>query len=262
MNGPLSQGFAVAQAQLYQFFISHYCEKTRWALDYKGIPFRTVNLLPAFHLWTTRRKATRSSVPILGYEGSHIQHSTAILEFLEIEYPKPRLIPKDHQEEAQALEWEEYCDEEIGKHLRRYFYHYLLDEPQLMPRLLTLQASWYQRLLFTLAFPGVKRLMRKAMRIYPERAKQSRQHLQSALEKLESTLKKRDFLVGKNFSRADLSAAALLAPLFNPPEHEFPWPAVEALPKPLRDFRKPWEDSRVHRYVLRMYRDHRRRGVS
>jgi hypothetical protein len=35
--------------ELYQFPFSHYCEKVRWALDYKGIAYRTVNLLPGFH---------------------------------------------------------------------------------------------------------------------------------------------------------------------------------------------------------------------
>jgi len=250
----------MALTKLYQFFISHFCEKTRWALDYKGIPFQSVNLLPAFHLWTTRRKGPRSSVPILYYEGRHLQDSTHILDFLEAERPEPPLIPRDAQDQEQALEWEEYCDEEIGKHLRRCFYHYLLDEPKLMPRLLTLQSPWYRRYLFALAFPGIKRLMRRAMRIYPEPAKKSEQRLEAALEKLEGTLKQRDFLVGNAFSRADLSAAALLSPLFTPPEHEFPFPPFAELPKPMRDFRARWEDSRVHQYVLKMYRDYRRRG--
>lgn len=35
---------------LYQFPISHYCEKIRWALDFKQLKYNTVNLLPALHI--------------------------------------------------------------------------------------------------------------------------------------------------------------------------------------------------------------------
>ncbi|VAW80072.1 hypothetical protein MNBD_GAMMA15-1204 [hydrothermal vent metagenome] len=35
---------------LYQFPISHYCEKIRWALDYKGLPYTTINPLPGSHI--------------------------------------------------------------------------------------------------------------------------------------------------------------------------------------------------------------------
>jgi glutathione S-transferase len=31
---------------LYQFQFSHYCEKARWALDYKGLAYAPKNLLP------------------------------------------------------------------------------------------------------------------------------------------------------------------------------------------------------------------------
>ena len=41
--------------KLYQFAISHYCEKIRWALDYKGLNYETVNLLPGQHVKTIRK---------------------------------------------------------------------------------------------------------------------------------------------------------------------------------------------------------------
>ncbi|MCE9625271.1 MAG: glutathione S-transferase family protein [Deltaproteobacteria bacterium] len=252
----------MAKIRLYQFPVSHYCEKSRWALDFKGVPFEIVNLLPGFHLLKTRRMAPRTSVPILDYEGKILQDSTNILEFLETTYPSPPLFPDTAADRAEALEWEEYCDEEVGKHLRRFMYHHLLDEPKLMPRLLVEQSPWYERYAFGLAYPGVKRLMRKAMRIYPPQVEKSRVQLNAALEKLDTRLKKRDFLVGKHFSRADLSAASLLAPLFTPPEHEFPWPKNEELPIPLQEFQARWEDSHVEKWVRRLYRDYRKKGLN
>ena len=40
---------------LYQFPISHYCEKIRRALDYEKLDYRVVNLLPGFHASTAKR---------------------------------------------------------------------------------------------------------------------------------------------------------------------------------------------------------------
>jgi glutathione S-transferase len=34
---------------LYQFQFSHFCEKARWALDYKDLPYTCKNLLPGLH---------------------------------------------------------------------------------------------------------------------------------------------------------------------------------------------------------------------
>jgi len=43
--------------ELYQFQFSHYCEKARWALDYKGISYKPRNLLPGLHVKPARKLA-------------------------------------------------------------------------------------------------------------------------------------------------------------------------------------------------------------
>jgi len=47
---------------LYQFPISHYCEKIRWALDHKGLDYKLVNLLPGFHVSTAKKLSGRASL--------------------------------------------------------------------------------------------------------------------------------------------------------------------------------------------------------
>ena len=39
--------------ELYDFTFSHYSEKARWALDFKGVPYTPRHLLPGFHMRTT-----------------------------------------------------------------------------------------------------------------------------------------------------------------------------------------------------------------
>ena len=49
--------------KLYQFPISHYCEKIRWALEFKNIDHEIKNLIPGLHLLKTKKLAPESSVP-------------------------------------------------------------------------------------------------------------------------------------------------------------------------------------------------------
>ncbi len=66
--------------------------------------------------------------------------------------------------------------------------------------------------------------MRKYMDINEESALKSRQKLGAAIDKLHDRLQINAFLVGDQFTRADLSAAALLAPLCRPEKYGLNWP--------------------------------------
>jgi glutathione S-transferase len=81
-------------------------------------------------------------------------------------------------------------------------------------------------------FPKVRTIMRKHMKIDADSAAQSQQRVEAALQRISDTVQHQPFLAGDQFSRADLTAAALLAPLFMPPQYGLTWPA--SLPEPLQ----------------------------
>ena len=84
--------------ELYDFKFSHFSEKARWALDFKGVPYTPHHLLPGFHLRTTRKLAPRSSVPILKTDDAVIQGSTQIIDYLDQTFPDRSLTPPDPQD--------------------------------------------------------------------------------------------------------------------------------------------------------------------
>ena len=93
---------------LYQFPFSHFCEKARRALDFKGRAWTPANLLPGPHLKATNRLAPRSDLPILVYDGAVTQDFTTIIGFLDEAQPVRPLTP-DHPARAQeALDWEDH----------------------------------------------------------------------------------------------------------------------------------------------------------
>jgi glutathione S-transferase len=219
---------------LYQFPISHYCEKVRWAMDYKGLDYKLKNLLPGLHLRSTKKMASKSYVPILIDEGEQVQNSHVILNYLDDKYPDKSLSPKDSELLEKALEWEKYCDVEIGVHVRRFGYHYLLAEPKTVIPFFTQGGPWWGPLFFKLFFSKLEPIMRKVMVIDEAGANNSEVKIQQAIDTLHEEYKQRKFLVGDQFSRADLSAAALLAPLIMPQGYGLDWP--ETMPAKLQAF--------------------------
>jgi glutathione S-transferase len=74
-------------------------------------------------------------------------------------------------------------------------------------------APWYGRALTKAFYPQIRKLMAGIMDIRAESAKQAETRLLAAFDRLDDALRDRGFLVGDRFSRADLTAAALLSPL-------------------------------------------------
>lgn len=201
---------------LYQLRPSHYCEKIRWALDYKGLPYQTKDLLPGFHAKTALKLAPKTTLPILVDAETVVQDSTAIISYLEKKAPPPSLTPAEPVFAKQALDWEDYLDEEIGAPLRLIFYHAALPDRVRTLTFLLEGAPWYAWPLYTLIYPQLRKTMTKAMRINADTAKVAEARLLAALDRLDQALQGRSFLVGEVFSRADLTACALLRNLCLP----------------------------------------------
>lgn len=210
---------ADAPLVLYQLYISHFCEKARWALDYKGLDYKAVNLLPGPHMKTARALSGQTALPILVHDDRTVNESSAIISYLDERFPQPALTPDDPALRREALEWEALADRDIGPHVRRICYQVLLDHPHAVLPLFTAGGPWYGPLMMRMAFPRLRKIMRSYMTINAEAAAESRAVLDAALDKIAARLEGRRFLVGDHFTRADLAVAALLAPMFMPEQY-------------------------------------------
>ncbi|WP_174873541.1 glutathione S-transferase family protein [Vogesella oryzae] len=241
--------------KLYQFRFSHFCEKARWALDYKTLPYQVVNLLPGFHVRVTSKLAPASSVPIVVAAGRVIQGSNAIIDWLDDTWAPQPLTPGDQVVATQAREWEHWLVEEVGVTLRQWFYHHALQERDKALAFLLPGTSWLQQLQFRLAFPVIRDRMRQFMHINAPNARQAERRLLQALDRLDAELATRAFLAGDGFSRADLSMAALLAPLWA--QELTAEEMSQRLPEPVLRLRESLLARPVLRRVAALYRDYR-----
>lgn len=219
--------------KLYQFPISHYCEKVRWALAHKGIEYETVNLLPGLHIKQTKKIGKYSSVPLLVDGDRIIQNSADILTYLDELHPEKSLTPKDETIKSQALDWEQYVDSELGPHVRCVCYHVLLDYPEVVIPFFTHKGPWYGKLFMKFGFKKLQSKMRYFMKINEQTAQESYEKMKQVINKIDQHLQNNKFLAGNEFSRADLAAASLLAPLCQPEGYGLDWP--EKTPQKLLD---------------------------
>jgi glutathione S-transferase len=238
---------------LYQFPISHYSEKIRWALKHKRLEHSLINLLPGFHAKKMIALTGKHSVPVLVDAGQAIAESNKILTYLDRQYPDQCLTPTAPSKKQEAMEWERFADKEIGVHVRRICYHTLLDNPDIVIKFFSQGGPWYSKLLLKLIFPKLKGKMRKLMDINPDSVKNSKLRLEIALNRVQERTKTNRFLVGDSFTRADLTVAALLAPLFSPKGYGLDWP--ETYPEPLHNYIDSISD-RLE-WARNIYLDHR-----
>ena len=195
------------------------------------------------------------AVPVLEWDGRVIPDSTAIIAALEAAHPAPALYPSDPRERERALALEEFFDEELGPHTRRLAFHTILPDRTFAIALFTEGFGEKLRGFYDQAFPMIEQVMRTEMQIDEAGVAESRRKVSAALDRIHHERDGRDHLVGSHFSVADLSAAALLAPLIVPPEFPFSYP--EPRPAGLEAMRGEFTAHPSCAWALDVYRRHR-----
>lgn len=240
---------------LWHFRFSHYNEKARWALDWKQIPHVRQAVAPGPHAEKMLELSGQPSVPVLEIDGRVVPDSTAIIAALESSCPTPALYPADPEARARALELEEFFDEELGPDVRRVAWHALLPDRAYCTALFCLGFGTELDHFYEQAFPTIEEIMRSGMQITDAAAGESRTKVAAALDRIERERDGRDHLVGNDFSVADLTAAALLAPIIVPPE--FPYSYPEPFPDAFEAMRATFLAHPSCGWALDVYRRHR-----
>lgn len=240
--------------RLLTFAISHFSEKARWAFDLSGLAYGERCLIPGPHMLVTRRLAPRTHVPILQHGARAIQGSGAILDYLQNELGATGFAPEPaHAAECARLE--ALADTAFGLGVQQILYALLLDEPELVIDLWTQRGPFYGRAFYAVAYPVIARAVRRMYRINPATVQRARERFRSAMDETDRALDGSPYLLGDRLTRADITVAALLAPVCRPKEHLLRWPE---LPEHTLAFVREFEERPTYQHVLRLYRDHRR----
>jgi glutathione S-transferase len=246
-----------ADLELFQFRFSHYNEKVRWALDYKGLAHKRTDLLPGPHFATVRKLTGHHQTPVLRMNKEYVDDSAWIIERLEMIFDDtPRLFPADEPTAERAREIARHFDLVVGPAARICVFDAMLDEPDYIARLFSTGKPWWPRTLYRAVMPLLKGQIKKGNGITGPAAIAEAERLVAAnMESIDKLTVKSRYLAGDAFTIADLTAASLLAPLIDPPHPDMQKPTP--MPKKLAELTAKWRDHTAGRWVLQMYERHR-----
>lgn len=240
--------------------ISHYCEKVRWALDLLQIPYIEEKHVPPFHRRATR-KYGGSSVPVLVTKSGNFSDSTDILHYLDTRSSSSgfRLYPETPELRREVAELEELFDARLGVDTRTWGYYYRSGDRETMRKAWCKGTPPIERVGFEIAFPFISAKVRQVYSITAESSATSLQGIREIFDKVDRILASgKPFLAGDKLSAADLTFAALAAPVLLPPEHPVSVSKIEELPIEMAAVIRELQATPAGVYGLGLYREHRR----
>jgi glutathione S-transferase len=242
--------------ELLQFRHSPYNEKVRWALDLKHVPHRRRSLLPGPHLRIVKRLTGRTTTPVLVHDGSALDGSARILEWLDERYVEPSLLPADPVQRAEALRIERWFDDDITPRIRRTVLDSLLKQPAYFARVFGDGAPALKRTLYAGIVPLAAPLVRKGNGITGAAAVEDGHHAAAeAFDFVAARSAATGYLCGDRFSVADVTAASTLAVLVRPPGS--PMAAPQPVAQAFRGLIDRYAQHPGADWVRRIYAQHR-----
>lgn len=240
---------------LHQFRFSHFNEKARWALAYKGCDVARKNYLPGPHAGAIRKLSGQTQTPVLAWDGTIVSGSEAIIDFLEREVPEPALYPADRALQREALDVQAHFDAEVGPQVRRALFIETVGDGAYMARLFAGDRSWLARNVYGAMLPLVRPVMRKSMDLTPQANAGALLATEKALDFVGNAAASTGYIVGDQFSVADLTCASLLAITANPDHVDMKRP--EPMPRSLSNWLERWQNHPGVEWVREIYRKHR-----
>jgi glutathione S-transferase len=237
--------------------VSHYCEKARWALIRSGIPFVEERHMPPFYRFTTKKYGD-GTVPLLITKEAVLTDSDAILRWADQNATNQvKLYPSDRQDAQQVEQLVKQFDSELAPAVRQWVYAYTLDLVNIVKPLWCEGAPWYECLLFPIMYKPIRGAIIKGYGIDPQSAAKSYDQILKTFEIVNSLLADgQNFLVGNQFSAADLAFATLAAPLVSPVGYGVKLPSLTDLPIEMSKKMQLLQASTAGKFVLRLYQEH------
>lgn len=271
-------------ARLITIPVSHYCEKTRWALTRAKMTFVEEAHMPPFHRFATRKISKRSptnslpeteqnlslinrfvaqqvggqSVPVLITETEVFRSSREILDYVNTRSPDElKIYPLDPKQRQQVDELVELFDSVLAPAVRLWAYSYLIDYPDLIQSLWCQGVPQYQSWLFPLMYPWMRTNVVQLYGLGDAAAIAAYASIAEIFAQVGNSLTDgRLYLVGDRFSAADLAFATLAAAVVLPSGYGIKLPDLAQLPTPMAERIQQLQATIAGKFVWRLYQEY------
>ncbi|HHP7244364.1 MAG TPA: glutathione S-transferase family protein [Elainellaceae cyanobacterium] len=195
--------------ELYQFELSHYTEKVRLILDYKGLAYRKVEVTPGVGQLELFQMSGQRQVPVIKDGGEVIADSTAIAFYLDKKYPDRPILPTDLKQRGLCLLMEEWADESIGLNARKAMIGAFGQHPDFRTAVLPASTPDFLKTIVGAVPHEAFDLVNFGIGFGPDVVKAARKSLEQNLEALTLLLDHSPYLVGDSPTLADFAVAGL-----------------------------------------------------
>jgi glutathione S-transferase len=216
---------------LHRFPYSHYAEKARALLDFKGLDYRIVDHTAGPGQIAIYRLSGQRKVPIIEHDGTVVADSTEIALYLERVFPdRRRLLPEDPEKRHEVLALEDRLDTALGGNVPFVFGRYVARDKQTSAALGT-SLPPIKRALMDAVHAGIRNadaLIGPVGRRFDKAERIVRETLADLTHRLETS----KYLVGNEPSLADVAAVGLSFLLKAPPSRHLAIPGLAAIAVP------------------------------
>lgn len=244
--------------------ISHYCEKARWALERAGIPYREERHVQGVHRLAARLAGGGLTVPVLVTPEGTIGESAEILAWVdEHTLSGQRLFPSDPAERAEVEQVCRRLDERLGPSGRRLMYVHMLPRRDLVLRFNNEGVPRWEDRTMRYGWPVITGLVKRVLDIKPGVEVEDEASVWREFDFVAERLGDGGpYLCGERFGAADLTFAALAAPVVVPPDYGVPLPQPEALEPETAAIIESAREHPAGRFALTLYSEHRHESVA
>jgi glutathione S-transferase len=219
-------------ARLVTIPISHFCEKARWALDRAGVDYVEQPHLQLIHIFAARRAGGGRTVPVfVSADGLVLGESSEILRWADAQLEPERRLYPEGELGGQAAALEAWLDQGFGVDGRLWMYEQTLPVVHDMTQWATAGIPRWERRFFLMGGPFIELSLRRYLGVDAAAARVALGRVDEVFDDIAARLSDgRRFLLGDRFTAADLTFAALAAPMLLPARYGSPLPPPEAMP--------------------------------
>lgn len=248
---------------LYQFPLSHYCEKARWLLDHKELDYIAQNMIPGVHRLFVQIKTGQHRLPMLNDKKNWIADSTDIADYLEKNYPEHALLRSDEGLNQHILQIDA-LSQELGDHVRRWLFSFILDQTEKSTALdIILGEKGVLRNFEKFSVPTIKFALKRIHQVSPDSALASKVRIDEIVNDLNQILVENGgrYLVGDRLTLADIAVCSMIAPMLM--IEGTPWEIQDAseIKPEIFDQQLKLLDLPIGQYVKRIYQLERNASV-
>ncbi|MBF7685888.1 glutathione S-transferase [Acinetobacter sp. B10A] len=247
---------------LYQFPLSHFCEKSRWLLDYKELDYVAHNLTPGVHRIFTQRKAGVNTVPLLHDHDFWINDSTKIAQYLEKHYPENHLIHTNPTINRHIFKIDDMANQ-LGIDVRRWILSQMILENSDSVDILLGEKGYLQKFK-KYSKPMLSFVLKKQYELNSNHVVELKQSILNRVNVLNQQFINTNtgYMTQDHFTFADISVCSMIAPLLN--IEGTPWEIEKSQQNPKSEIEKLKESIfilPIGKYVIDIYKNQRNARV-